>query len=86
MSKLKCWKKSGMLPGISGINGNYIWVNRKNPKKVLEVQKVVGGGTSIALHSGKGNIESLPESGIGFKHRKTALKFAQEYMEEHDSC
>jgi hypothetical protein len=88
MPKLKCWKKSGMLSsrGIYGINGNYIWVNRKNPQKVLEIQSVEGGGTTIRLHGKSEYPKTLPESGVGFKHRKIALKFAQGYMRGHDRC
>jgi len=81
----KDWKKSGIISnrGIYGINGNYIWVNIKNPKKVLEMQSVEGGGTAIHVHRGDGFIDTLPESGIGFKHRAIALKMAKDYMKKN---
>jgi hypothetical protein len=81
---IKDWQKSGIISdrGIYGINGNYIWTNKKTPKKVLEITSVEGGGTAIHVHD-KGYISTLPESGIGFKHRAIALKYAKEYMSKH---
>lgn len=82
---LKDWKKSGIISerGIYGINGNYIWVNKHNPKKIVEVTSVMGGGTAIHVHTGDGYISTLPESGTGFKHRAIALKYAKDYMKKY---
>ena len=76
------WNKSDIIPnrGIYGVNGKYIWVNKENPKKVLEIQKVMGGGSTVILHRGDGYVDTFPESGTGFKHRAIALKYARQLL------
>jgi len=81
---IKNWKAVEERPhgrAIYGINGKYIWENKNGD--ILEIGKVVGGGTAINLYKKSGDIRTLPKEGIGFRLRKKAISYAKKWMKEH---
>jgi hypothetical protein len=83
MTKLKCWKKlEGGLPerGIYGVNGNYVYQKTDEPKKIIEIQKIIGGTSSVTFYHG------IDKKGWAYHTRKEAVKEIIKYMKEHDKC
>ena len=79
----KDWKKRGIGGGIYGINGNYIWENKKNGD-VLEVQSITGGrGGAVHVYKRNRTSMTIPRSGIGYRTRRLAIKSAQSYMRKN---
>ena len=81
---MKNWKPVGERPhgrAIYGINGKYIWENKNGD--ILEIGKVQGGGSHIALYKKNGDIRTLPRKGTGFRLRSKAISYAKKWMKEH---
>jgi len=81
MPKLKCWEQiKGGLPGISGVNGNYVWQNKTDTSQVIEIQQLQGGRGSITV------FHNMNKSGWGHIHRQDAINEVKKYLKEHDRC